>query len=227
MFGCFRRLGCLVVLLILAVLAWFNRDRLETIYRKYAGGGPPAVDTSSVIRAAGGWEPLTQEKATRGKNAVQSLSAPRGPAYVNLTASEAASYIFLEVAKQLPASSQGVTSSIKDDRLYVRANVALRDFGGAGVLGPLAAVIGERDTVQLGGTIHVLRPGSGEFQVKDVKFGSFPVPGAIIPKIIKRMRKGTMPEGIADNALPMKLPEFIGDVRIADGKITVYKATTQ
>ena len=30
MFGCFRKLGCLVVLLILGVFAWFNRDRLET-----------------------------------------------------------------------------------------------------------------------------------------------------------------------------------------------------
>ena len=34
MFGCFRRLGCLVFLLIIAVLAWFNRDRLEAIYRR-------------------------------------------------------------------------------------------------------------------------------------------------------------------------------------------------
>src|SRR4029079_1777502 len=99
------------------------------------------------------------------------------------------------------------------------------DFGGSAVLGPLGALIGDRDTIQLGGTIHVLKPGTGEFQVKDVRIGSFPVPNALIPKIIKRMRKGTMPEGIADNALPMKLPDYIGDVRIADEKITVYKAT--
>ena len=68
MFGCFRRLGCLVVLLILAVLAWFNRDRLEAIYRRYAGDTAPA-DTSLVARATGGWEPLTGEKASRGQTA--------------------------------------------------------------------------------------------------------------------------------------------------------------
>jgi hypothetical protein len=224
MFGCFRRLGCLVLLLILGVIAWFNRDRLETMYRRYAGS-PPAVDTSAVIRDAGGWEPLTGEKATRGKAAVESLSRPTGPAFVNLSPGEASSYIFLAVARQLPASSEDITSSVKGDRLYVRANVALKDFGGAKALGPLGALLGERDTVQLGGSINVLAPGSGEFQVKDLKVGAFPVPDAIIPRLVQRIRKGEMPAGISKNALPVKLPTYIGDVRIANGRITVYKNT--
>jgi hypothetical protein len=223
MFGCFRRLGCLVVLLILAIVAWFNRDKLEAIYRRYAGGEPPAADSSPVLAARGGWEPLSEGKAARGRSAVQSLSLAHGPQYVDLTASEAASYIFLEVAKQLPASSTGIMSSIKDDRLYVRADVNLKEIGGAGVLGTLGALLSNRDTVQLGGTINVLKPGSGEFEVKAVRIGAFPIPDPIIPRLISRMRKGKMPPGIADDAFPMKLPEFIGNVRIADGKITVYK----
>jgi hypothetical protein len=225
MFGCFRRLGCLVFLLILGVLAWFNRDRLEVIYRKYAGNNPPAVDSASTIVASEGWEQLGGPKAVRGQTAVESLSRKGGPAYVNLSAGEAASYIFLAVAKQLPASSEEITSSIKGDRLYVRANVALKDFGGAKVLGPLGALLGERDTVQLGGTINVLRPGQGEFQVKDIKFGALPIPDAIIPRLVARIRKGEMPAGISANALPMKLPMYIGDVRIANGHITIYKST--
>ena len=223
MFGCFRRLGCLVFLLILAVLAWFNRDRLEAIYRRYAGDAP-AADTT-VATVPGGWEPLTGDKATRGQSAVLSLQNPGGPAFVNLSPGEAASYIFLAVAKQLPATAEEITSSVKNDRLYVRANVSLKDFGGAKALGPLGALLGERDTVQLGGTINVLRKGEGEFQVKDIKVGSFPVPDALIPKLVGRIRKGEMPPGISSNALPVKLPAYIGDVRIANGRITVYKAT--
>ena len=224
MFGCFRRLGCLVFLLILAVLAWFNRDRLESVYRRYAGDRAPSAESPSAVSATGAWEPLTGDKATRGQNAVVSLSRAGGPAYVNLTAGEAASYIFLAVAKQLPASSEDITSSIRNDRLYVRANVALKDLGGGKALGPLGYMLGERDTVQLGGTINVLKPGSGEFQVKAIKVGSFPVPEAIIPRLVKRIRRGPMPAGVADNALPMTLPTYIGDVRIANGRITVYKA---
>lgn len=224
MFGCFRRLGCLVFLLILAVLAWFNRDRLEAIYRRYAGDPAPS-DTAAVAAPMGGWESLTGDKATRGQAAVVSLSNPRGPAFVNLSPGEAASYVFLEVARQLPASSEEITTAVKNDRLYVRANVALKEFGGSKVLGPLAALLGDRDTVQLGGTINVLRPGDGEFQVKDIKIGSFPVPDAIIPRLINRIRKGAKPPGVADNAFAVKLPSYIGDVRIANGRVTVYKAT--
>lgn len=225
MFGCFRRLGCLVFLLIVAVLAWFNRDRLEAIYRRYAGDHAPRDSAAVTAGAPGGWEALTPEKAARGQAAVQSLSVPRGPGFVNLSAGEAASYIFLAVARQLPASSEDVTSSISNDRLYVRADVALKDLGGSRVLGPLGALLGDRDTLQLGGTIDVLRPGMGEFQVKDIKFGSFAVPDAIIPRLVRRIRKGEMPQGLAENALPMPLPSFIGDVRIANGRITVYKST--
>jgi hypothetical protein len=84
-------------------------------------------------------------------------------------------------------------------------------------------MLGDRDTVQLGGIIHVIRPTVGEFQVQDLKIGSLAVPSALVPKLISRMRKGTMPEGISPNGLPMKLPGYIGDVRITNGRIVVYK----
>lgn len=224
MFGCFRRLGCLVILLILGVFAWFNRDRLEATYRRYAGG-PPSADTSAVIRVTGDWEALSPAKGAVGERKVGSLSARTGPSYVNLSASEAASYILKSVVSQLPGESQQATSSVKGDRLYVRANISLKEIGGAKVLGPLGGLLGDRDTVQLGGTIRVLRAGVGEFNVKEIRVGSFPVPSAVIPRLVSRLRKGEMPAGIANDALLMKMPPYIGDVRIADGRITVYKTT--
>jgi hypothetical protein len=129
------------------------------------------------------------------------------------------------VSKQLPESSEDISSSIKGDRLFVRANVALKDFGGAKALGPLASMLGTRDTVQLGGTMHVLRPGLGEFQIKEVRIGSFTVPQAIVPRLIRAIRRGEMPDSLSEDALPMKLPDYIGDIRIANGQITVYRKT--
>jgi hypothetical protein len=86
-------------------------------------------------------------------------------------------------------------------------------------------MLGTRDTVQLGGTMRVLRPGLGEFQIKEVKIGSFPVPQAIVPRLIRAIRRGEMPDSLSDDALPMKLPDYIGDIRIANGQITVYRKT--
>lgn len=220
MFGCFRRLGCLFLLMVLGVFAWFNRDRLEGIYRRYAGG--PSAD-STILRTPGGWEALTPEKATRGQRAIEALSRPGGRGTSSLSAGEAASYIFLAVSKQLPASSEDIAASIKDDRLYVRAAVSLRELDVSKALGPLAGMLSDRDTIQLGGTMHVLRPGTGEFRIRDVKVGALPIPSAIIPRLIKGMRRGNMPEGLSPNALPMTLPPYIGDITVANGRITVTK----
>jgi len=220
MFGCFRSIGCLVLLVALAILGWFNRDQLRGLYSRVSGDSSSAE--TAVVRD-GGWQSLSSGSADRGRRAIESLSRGSGPVFANLTPSEAASYIFLAATKQLPESAEDISATVIDDRLYIRANVALADFGGGKALGPLAAMLGDRDTVQLGGTINVIRPGLGEFVVRDVKLGRFPVPSGVIPRLVGQIRRQERPPEVASNALPMKLPEYIGDVRISNGRITVYK----
>jgi hypothetical protein len=101
----------------------------------------------------------------------------------------------------------------------------MKDFGGAGQLGTLGMLLGSRDSVVLGGTIHMLKPGLGEFLVQQAKIGKLDVPQGLIPKLIAQMKKKGKPvEGIAPNGLPMVMPSYISDVRIANGKITLYKS---
>ena len=83
-----------------------------------------------------GWQPLTAADASRGEAAVQSLGRQSGPVFANLTPAEAASYIFTVVAKQLPPSAKNAEAAVIGDRLYVRSEVDLKDFGGAKSLGP-------------------------------------------------------------------------------------------
>jgi hypothetical protein len=58
-----------------------------------------------------------------------------------------------------------------------------------------------------------------------VKIGRLNLPSALIPRIVTQLKKGKRTEGVSDNGLPMVMPEYISDVRIADGKITLYKTT--
>jgi hypothetical protein len=214
MFGCIRRLGCLVILLLAGGI-WYWYARVQ-----------PPRRADSAVSAVRGWEPLSQTNAERGQRAVTSLAQRPGPVSANLTASEAASYIFLAAAKkQLPPSAQSIQSAIIGDRLYVKATLVLNELGGKKVLGPLANFLTDRDSVQLGGTINVIRPGLGQFLVQDVKLGKLGVPSPLVPTLVGEIRRGDIPPGVAQNGFPMLFPEYISDVRISNGRITIYKNT--
>jgi hypothetical protein len=216
--GFFRRLGCLIIILVIAGAAWYWYTRV-----------PATTTTSSTTvgtatSVSNGWQPLTAADADRGRAAVQSLGRQSGPVFANLTAAEAASYIFTVVAKQLPPSAQNAQAAVIGDRLYLRADVELKDFGGSKSLGPLGMLLGDRDSVRLGGAINMLKPGLAEFLVQEVKIGKLEVPNALIPRILTQMKRGKAVPGVSQNGLPMVMPSYISDVRIANGKITLYKS---
>lgn len=214
--GFFSRLGCLIIVLAILAAAWYWYARVDLPSAASTTGGSAAPVSSS-------WQPLTAADAERGRAAVQSLGRQSGPVFANLTPAEAASYIFTVVARQLPPSAQNAEATVVGDRLYVRSDVDLRDFGGAKALGPVGMLLGDRDSVRFGGTISMLRPGLGQFVAQEVKIGRFEIPSALIPRLLKPMKRKPV-AGVAENALPMVMPAYISDVRISSGKITLYKS---
>ena len=218
--GFFRRIGCLILIIVIIAGIWY----WYAVENSPTGSNAPATAASTATSPNTGWQPLTTADAERGRVAVQSLGRQSGPVFANLSAAQAASYIFLVLAKQLPPSAKNAEAEIVGDRLYVRSEVELKDFGGSKNLGPLGMLLGERDSVRLGGTINVLKPGLGEFLVQEVKLGRLDVPTSLIPRLVSQMKRGKQVEGISRNGLPMVMPAYISDVRIANGKITLYKS---
>ncbi|MFL5575459.1 MAG: hypothetical protein ACJ79S_05765 [Gemmatimonadaceae bacterium] len=217
MLGCLRRLGCIVlVLLLLCAVAWFTRDRW---YPRLRGAtGTAAAPSTAIV-----WEPLTAEGAERARQAVASLDRRSGPAFATTRPGDISAYVFTGVARQLPPSAEDVRAAAIDDRLYVKALVDLNDFGGGKVLGPLAGFLGDRDTVQLGGDFEILRPGLAQFRVREIRLRELSVPRRLIPRLVAQIRRGGHPEGVADDALPLVVPRSIGDVRVARGRVVLYK----
>lgn len=213
MFGCIRKLGCLVLLLLIGGGVYLYMQKKE---------GSATSERPPVARRPV-WEPITPLNAERGKRQVESLRDSRGPVFANLTGAEAASFIFLSAARTLPKGAENASASVQGNELVVRAAVRLSDFGAQKVLGPLAGVLGERDTLLLGGHINIVQPGLGEFQVTRLKIGKMSVPSPLIPRLLNELRKGDRPVGVSANGLPMPVPEYISDVRIANGRVTVYK----
>jgi hypothetical protein len=220
--GCLKRAGCLlVIVLVLCVLwYWYIRAGRPTLTVTRTSSGTTTLPAST---SASGWQPLTAADAERGRVAVQSLGRQTGPVFANMTPAEAASYIFTVAAKQLPPSAKNAEAAVIGNRLYVRSDVELKDFGGAKSLGPIGMLLGDRDSVRLGGTINMLKPGLGEFLVQEVKLGRIEIPSTLIPKLLEPMKRKPVP-GISPNGLPMVMPSYISDVRIANGRITLYKS---
>jgi len=213
--GCISRIGCFVLGIVVALGAWFTRDLWMPRVLHRAPAAAVAAPT---------WQPMTDAGAKRAQDALDRLSQPTGRSYESLSPADVAAFVTKSLGKQLPSSADSIETMVSGDRILVRARVKTSELGGAGVLGPLAALFGDYEHVEMGGTMRVVRPGLGELQVLDLKVKNLDVPHGLIPQIISRLTNGKRLEGVAADALPLPLPKYIGDIRVTNGKITLYKA---
>lgn len=213
--GCIARLGCLVVLLALAAVAWFTRDRWRD--RVPGIGREPRAE-----RQLPTWQPLTPDGATRARTALRRLESTSGPVYANVSPGDLAAYVFQELSGALPGSADSIEAAAIGDQLFVRAVIPTALLGDRKSLGPMAALLGDRERVQLGGTLRILRPGLGEFRIMELRLRDFALPRALIPRIVGQLSRNR-PADVAADALPLETPGHIADVRVANGVVTVYK----
>jgi hypothetical protein len=209
-----RKIGCLVVLTLGVIVGWMLRDRLFSGLR-------PASETTG---AATIWEPLTSEGSARMSAALATLQKSRGPVFVAVRPGDLASYVLQQLVKQLPPSADSIEAAAFGDRLYVRASVKPTDFGGSDILGSLSGFLSDRERMQFGGSFHVVRPGLAEFRVQEIRLHDFPMPPRAIPKLLQRIERGARPPGLSPDGLPLVVPNYISDVRVEPGKITLFKS---
>ena len=211
MFSCLGRLGCFVLILVAGVVAWLTRERWQP--RVFGDRGSPTVS----------WEPVTDAGAAAARDAVASLRRSGGPAYVTLSAAELASLLAAESGYGLPAALDSVMAAIDDNRVRVRALVPLDAIRGLDALGPLSGLLDKLEPIELSGTLGVIRPGLGEFRVAAVTLADLSLPQAAIPRLLDRLDTRARPEGIAPHGIPISIPEDIGEVLVARGRVTLYR----
>jgi hypothetical protein len=214
--GCIARLGCLIVLVVLVAAAWITRALwLPERYRPHATATSPAV---------AGWEPITSAGADRTRAALEKLNEPRGQAFQTLSSSDLASYAIHALTPRLSGAVDSIETKVSGESVTMRASVRVSDLGGAASFGPLAGMLGDREPVELTGTFRVVRPGLAEFDVQDAKIRNFPIPRAMIPTLMKKIGQGARPAGLSETGLALPIPRYIGDIRVANGKVTLYKS---
>ena len=209
--GCLARLGCLIVLVVLCIAGWFTRDLWL----------PERFRSSAAKAAASGWQPATPAGATRARNALDKLSQPNGPVFQTVSAGDVASLAVSGAGRAFGETVDSVAAKVEGNQLTMRARVQTADLKGK--LGPLASMFGEHEMVELSGTFYVVRSGLGAFHVSSARVGRLTVPQAMIPTLVKEIDGARRPEAMPANAVPLPIPGYVGDFRIANGKVNLYK----
>lgn len=235
--GCFRSIGCLTVLAMVAVVGfltrdvWWDtvRDQVRSEMRAHhwgpgrsrpgrtAGSEPPASDSSA-------WEPLTTAGAARTKARIAALGARGGPAFVAVPGGDFASYMVLDQGVRVPNAGDSTRAAVIDDALHLRTVVDLRSLDRKG-LGPVANLLGDVQPVELVGTLDMARPGVAEFRVTGLAVGGIGVPTALIPRIMLGLEGNHHQAGAADNGWLVPMAPAVGDVRASRGRVTIYRNT--
>jgi hypothetical protein len=169
--------------------------------------------------------------ATRTPNPLAPLRRRSGPAYMSLTATDAAG-VLAPLLQQLPPSAGSADVAFDRDQLLLRAAVAWRDFTGESAFG---ALLGESllgtDTLFLAGPVEPVRPGLAQLRIRELRIKGLDVPPRAIPSLIETLRRHAAVApvdvdltGLAADALPVPLPSVVSDARVVNGKLTLYRA---
>jgi hypothetical protein len=226
--GCLSRIGCLAVLAGAGAVGWW-------LY----GGPLPEVAERIGLRPAAGvadrpmaWSSAATASARAG-DAVARLGQSGGPGFVRLGAGELADFLSTGLQRVLPAPHGRVDVAIADDRVYLRTAADLRQLVGDrlgerlgdGTMGRVLGTLSGRDSLLIGGTIGMVRPGLAQYRVRTIRLGGFELPPRAIPWVVGALRQRAQLDSLAPDAVPLPLPRQVGDVRVAEGRVTLYRAT--
>jgi hypothetical protein len=59
--------------------------------------------------------------------------------------------------------------------------------------------------------------------VKEFRIRDFALPPALIPRLVQQLSPRSRPPELSPDGLPLRTPDYIGDVRISDGQITLFR----
>lgn len=217
MFKLIWKIGCLLIVIALGAAVWYFRGYWIPKAKQAVAVEAPA-DTA-------GWTRITSSGGERARRRIATLSHRSGPAYITLTASEFAAYVLGSALSEVARYDTAAQAVVEDGKLYIRARIRLSDIGGKDALGPLARLFNDTEPLLVGGTLTAVRPGLAQFRIKEVAVRGIEVPRSVIGTLVKRWSPGTRPDSLASDGLPVPLPPDVVDLRLQDGKVTLYKKT--
>jgi hypothetical protein len=212
MFRFLRRLGCLVVFGVLAIVAWMTRDLWS---ERLLGRRAASREVE--------WQPAAPAREASAKARLADLAKESGPVYANFSGGEVAALILGEVARRYPGTLSDVQGAVVANELQLNALVDLSDARGLERLGPVASLLSSRRRVTLAGVPRVLTPGTGEFRVASVRIDDVYLPRPALSIFLDQLLRQSGSPASDVPAVTFPLPRHVGDIRVSNGAMTLYK----
>jgi hypothetical protein len=216
-----------MLLILLAAAAWLTRDRWSPWIpraRAWIGAGPHAARARpDSVLATTDWQSVTPGGESHAERLLLALGERGSPPYTMLLPSDFAAFMLMDIAGQVPPSSDSTEAAIVDRALAVRTSLDIKALGGRSAFGPIGAVLADREPMTLAGTFDVVRPGVAEFHVRRMSVHGLPVPTPLIPDLVRKFDGGQHPAGLASDALLLNVPRYVADIRIVESRIAIYR----
>ncbi|MGD2134845.1 MAG: hypothetical protein PVF27_01745 [Gemmatimonadales bacterium] len=214
--GCFKNffagIGCITLLVALAIVGWHYRAQVGGLYRSVAGGGgrgDGGVPTVGVPSRA----------ALRSAEQKEAAMARRGgPGYVRLSADEIAALIEHRLDPAARRALDSIRVLLTENRLALEGEMLLDVFTPE-LLGPLAELLGSRQPLWVAGTVAMHEPGLVAWRVDEFVIREFPFPASAIPRLVNRLT------GRSEGAFMIPVPSTVGEVHVDADGVTFYRRT--
>jgi hypothetical protein len=190
--GCLRGAFTLVLLAIIVVVLWFQRDRLIVIWHDVQGTRRETVAVAS------------PELARTAQARLQRL-ANGDTTSVALTSAELESLVRYEYADLLPSFVDSARASVDDNQLHLSARIPTDRIPLVERAGEMAQLLPDTADIRISGQLIPLSGDRIGFAVDGVHAERVPLPKTLVPGILKSLGRRNEP-GLPPEAIALPLP---------------------
>jgi hypothetical protein len=196
--GSFARALVLVLVAVVAVLAWHNRDQLRQAFDRSRGHTLEA----------------SPELAAQADAKLAELGEGGERSRVALTAPELQSLIEYRWGGLLPADVGEPRVRLVDGRVTLEAQVAKARFARVAGVSEIIAFLPDTASLRAVGTFVPMADGHVALEVHELTAASIPIPRQLIPPVLARFPGGGDP-ALPSNAVAIPLPPGVRTIFVS------------
>src|SRR5256712_6551119 len=207
------RLGCLAIVLVAALAAWWFREPILHSAARWFGPHstklPPVADTA--VGAP------TPKALSSSQTKVERLGHDEGPDSVVLSPNEIAAMVGSGIDWSVRKSFDSLRVELLEGRVAVYCRLDTRLIP-PDALGPLAGMLNPMEPLRIAGPLTIERPGIARFKVEELALRGFPFPEPLVKQLARRMAGAD-----STGAVPLRVSPAFTDVAIHPPGVGLYR----